>query len=98
MHTLEDPVSAVNVSLLAGRAYCYLAGVYRRQKKLGAAQDCVDLAEQCLYNTGTNMDKSFLAYEQGSIDLELIAHESNLNPQQVSDKSTPYTPVHIPLL
>ena len=83
MHTLEYSASTVNTKILAGRAYCYLSGVYRRQKQLGAAQCCVDLAQQCLCDTDSNLDKSFLAYEQGSIDLELTASESNLSPHQV---------------
>ena len=43
----------------------------------------MQLAEQNLHDTGTNLDKSFLAYEQGSIVLEFMAHDSDVNPQQV---------------
>lgn len=64
---------ADNHQLLAGRAYYYLAHVYRREKKLGEAVRCIDLSKQNLHMMDVCLDQSFMAYEEGNVMKEFIS-------------------------
>ena len=83
LETLKKPNSVVNVNQLAGRAYHKLSGVYRRQKKLGAAECCVQLGEQALQTQAVNQDSSFLAYEGATVMLLFMADQPERSPAQV---------------
>lgn len=69
---------ADNHQLLIGRAYYYLAHVYRRQRKLGEAVRCIDLSKQNLHLIDVCLDQSFLAYEEGNVMKEFISSGSVL--------------------
>lgn len=83
LHTLKTPGSALNANLLTGRAYHKRSGVYRRQKKLGAAESCVQLGNQALQTVGVNQDSSFLAYEEATVMLLFMADQPERSPAQV---------------
>ena len=64
-------VSTFLVPLIKGRASCYLAGIYRRDKmKLGKAQRCIEAAKKHLKNTDYIFHQAYLAYEEGCLQLE----------------------------
>lgn len=64
---------ADNHQLLVGRAYYYLAHIYRREKKLGEAVRCIDLSKQNLHLMDVCLDQSFMAYEEGNVMKEFIS-------------------------
>ena len=64
-------VSTLLVRLVKGRASCYLAGIYRRDKmKLGKAQRCIEAAKKHLKNTDSIFDRVCLVYEEGCLQYE----------------------------
>ena len=65
--------NADNHQLLVGRAYYYLAHIYRREKKLGEAVRCIDLSKQNLHLMDVCLDQSFMAYEEGNVMKEVIS-------------------------
>ena len=65
--------NADNHQLLVGRAYYYLAHIYRREKKLGEAVRCIDLSKQNLHLMDVCVDQSFMAYEEGNVMKEVIS-------------------------
>ena len=73
LEALRIASEADNHQLLAGRAYYYLAHVYRREKKLGEAVRCIDLSKQNLYMMDVCLDQSFMAYEEGNVMKEFIS-------------------------
>lgn len=73
LEALEIASQAENRQLLAGRAYYYLAHVYRREKKLGEAVRCIDLSKQNLHLMDVCLDQSFMAYEEGNVMKEFIS-------------------------
>ena len=73
LEALEIASEAENHQLLAGRAYYYLAHVYRREKKLGEAVRCIDLSKQNLHLIDVCLDQSFMAYEEGNVMKEFIS-------------------------
>ena len=76
---------ATNVRVLAGRGYGYRAGVKRRQRNLGEAQQDVQLAEQNIRACHTSLDASFIAYERASVLLDFIGRLSQRSPKQVEE-------------
>ncbi|XP_078382863.1 uncharacterized protein LOC144665509 isoform X1 [Oculina patagonica] len=73
LEALDIVSKADNHQLLAGRAYYYLAHVYRREKKLGEAVRCIDLSKQNLHLMDVCLDQSFMAYEEGNVMKEFIS-------------------------
>lgn len=73
LEALRIVSQADNHQLLAGRAYYYLAHVYRREKKLGEAVRCIDLSKQNLHLMDVCLDQSFMAYEEGNVMKEFIS-------------------------
>lgn len=73
LEALRIVSKADNYQLLIGRAYYYLAHVYRREKKLGEAARCIDLSKQNLHLMDVCLDQSFLAYEEGNVMKEFIS-------------------------
>lgn len=73
LEALKMTLGADNHQLLAGRAYYYLAHVYRREKKLGEAERCIDLSKQNLHMMDVCLDQSFMAYEEGNVMKEFIS-------------------------
>ena len=71
-----------NIALysLLGRIYYYLSAVYRREGKLGMAEDCVQLASQNLHHTGLVLDTAMLTYERASARMDFILQCANPNP------------------
>ena len=64
-------VSTFLVLLIKGRASCYLAGIYRRDKmKLGKAQRCIEAAKKHLKDTDYIFDQAYLEYEEGCLQFE----------------------------
>ena len=78
LEALRIVSEADNHQLLIGRAYYYLAHVYRRQKKHGEAVRCIDLSKQNLYLIDVCLDQSFMAYEEGNVMKEFISSGSIL--------------------
>ena len=78
LEALRIVSEADNHQLLIGRAYYYLAHVYRRQKKLGEAVRCIDLSKQNLHLIDVCRDQSFMAYEEGNVMIEFISSGSLL--------------------
>ena len=78
LEALRIVSEADNHQLLIGRAYYYLAHVYRRQKKLGEAVRCIDLSKQNLHLIDVCLDQSFMAYEEGNVMKEFISSGSIL--------------------
>ena len=78
---LSQAPEAWNSGILIARAYHYLAGVYRREKNLGEAERCVELAAQNLHGGAASLDKSFLAYEQASILLDFCSCCPSASPK-----------------
>ena len=76
---------ATNVRVLAGRGYGYRAGVKRRQRSLGEAQQDVQLAEQNIRACHTSLDASFIAYERANVLLDFIGRLSQRSPKQVEE-------------
>ena len=76
---------ATNVRVLAGRGYGYRAGVKRRQRNLGEAQQDVQLAEQNIRACHTSLDASFIVYERASVLLDFIGRLSQRSPKQVEE-------------
>ena len=76
---------ATNVRVLAGRGYGYRAGVKRRQRSLGEAQQDVQLAEQNIRACHTSLDASFIVYERASVLLDFIGRLSQRSPKQVEE-------------
>ena len=76
---------ATNVLVLAGRGYGYRAGVKRRQRNLGEAQQDVQLAEQNIRACHTSLDASFIVYERASVLLDFIGRLSQRSPKQVEE-------------
>ena len=83
LEALENASRAENRQLLAGRAYYYLAHVYRRERKLGEAVRCIDLSKQNLHLMDVCLDQSFLAYEEGNVMKEFISGCANLSKKLV---------------
>lgn len=74
-------VPTLLVRLMKGRASCYLAGIYRRDKmKLGKAQRCIEAAKKHLKNADYIFDRACLAYEEGCLQCEQ-AHMSCMAEQ-----------------
>lgn len=73
LEALEVASKAENHQLLAGRAYYYLAHVYRREHKLGEAVRCIDLSKQNLHLMDVCLDQSFMAYEEGNVMKDFIS-------------------------
>lgn len=73
MEALSIVSKADNHQLLVGRAYYYLAHIYRREKKLGEAVRCIDLSKQNLRMMDVCLDQSFMAYEEGNVMKEFIS-------------------------
>ena len=73
MEALKIVSKADNHQLLVGRAYYYLAHIYRREKKLGEAVRCIDLSKQNLRLIDVCLDQSFMAYEEGNVMKEFIS-------------------------
>ena len=73
LKALEIVSKADNHQLLVGRAYYYLAHIYRREKKLGEAVRCIDLSKQNLYLMDVCLDQTFMAYEEGNVMKEFIS-------------------------
>ena len=76
---------ATNVRVLAGRGYGYRAGVKRRQRSLGEAQQDVQLAEQNIHACHMSLDASFIVYERASVLLDFIGLLSQRSPKQVEE-------------
>ena len=76
---------ATNVPVLAGRGYGYRAGVKRRQRNLGEAQQDVQLAEQNIRACHTSLDASFIVYERASVLLDFIGRLSQRSPYQFEE-------------
>ena len=76
---------AKNSLLLGGRSKCYLAGVLRRQRKLGEAEHCVELAQQNLHGCQANVDISYVLYEKASVLLDFIARAPQRSLTQVRE-------------
>lgn len=73
LEALKIASEAENHQLLAGRAYYYLAHVYRRECKLGEAERCIDLSKQNLQLMDICLDQSFMAYEEGNVMKDFIS-------------------------
>ena len=76
---------ATNVHILSGRAFGYRAGVRRRQRSLGNAENDVQLAEQNNRACHTNLDTSFIVYERASVLLDFIGRTPQRSPKQVHE-------------
>ena len=76
---------AKNSHILAARGYGYRAGVMRRQRNLGEANDLVQLAEQNSHVCHTNLDTSFIVYERASVLLDFIGRMSQRSPKLVNE-------------
>lgn len=83
LEALEVASKAKNHQLLAGRAYYYLAHVYRRERKLGKAVQCIDLSKQNLHLMDVCLDQSFMAYEEGNVMKEFISSGAYLRKKLV---------------
>ena len=64
---LSQVPQAENGRMLAGRAFHYLAGVYRREKNFGEAEKYIELAAQNIPEGEISFDQSCLAYERASV-------------------------------
>lgn len=73
LEIVSEADNADNHQLLVGRAYYYLAHIYRREKKLGEAVRCIDLSKQNLHLMDVCLDQSFMAYEEGNVMKEFIS-------------------------
>ena len=83
LQALEMASKADNRHLLAGRAYYYLANIYRRERKLGKAIHCIGLSKERLYHMGVCLDQSFMAYEEGNVMLDFISYGAILKQKLV---------------
>lgn len=83
LEALDNSSQAENHQLLTGRAYYYLAHVYRRERKLGEAVRCIDLSKQNLHLMDVCLDHSFMAYEEGNVMRELISSGALLSKKLV---------------
>ena len=83
LEALKVASKAKNHQLLAGRAYYYLAHVYRRERKLGKAVQCIDLSKQNLHLMDVCLDQSFMAYEEGNVMKEFISNGAFLRKKLV---------------
>lgn len=72
---------AVNSRMLTGRAFHYLAGVYRREKNFGEAEKCIQLASQNIHGSAVSFDQSCLAYERASFLLHFCRCFSSSSPE-----------------
>ena len=73
LEALKIASKSDNHQLLAGRAYYYLAHVYRRERKLGEAERCIDLSKQNLHLIDVCLDQSFMAYEEGNVMKDFVS-------------------------
>ena len=73
LEALKIASKSENHQLLAGRAYYYLAHVYRRERKLGEAERCIDLSKQNLHLIDVCLDQSFMAYEEGNVMKDFVS-------------------------
>lgn len=83
LEALDNSSQAENHQLLAGRAYYYLAHVYRRERKLGEAVRCIELSKQNLHLMDVCLDHSFMAYEEGNVMKEFISSGALLSKKLV---------------
>ncbi|XP_031563214.1 uncharacterized protein LOC116298800 [Actinia tenebrosa] len=74
-----------NSSVLTGRGFHYLSGVYRRQNLMGKANDCVIKSEQNFHNKHLTLDSTFLAYERASVLMDFISKCPNPPASMIND-------------
>lgn len=68
--------SSALTPLFKARASCYLAGIYRRDKKIGEAQRCINSAKKHMSSSKlkSSLEEARIAYEEGCVLLEHVLH------------------------
>lgn len=68
--------SSALTPLFKARASCYLAGIYRRDKKIGEAQRCINSAKKHMSSSKLKfpLEEARIAYEEGCVLLEHVLH------------------------
>ena len=76
---------AKNPQLMASRGYFYQAQILRRQRSLGKAENCLNLAGQNIVACQTSPDTSLVAYGRASLLISFIGCTPHRSLKQVKE-------------